>query len=130
MGKEPATTERINTVVIGGGQAGLSVGYHLTKRKVPFVILEANDRVGDTWRTRWDSLRLFTPARFDGLDGMRFPGRPNYFPTKDEMANFLEEYVKRHNLPVRTGVRVDGLAGAMVTSCSRRARARSKLRTL
>ncbi len=110
MGSDQATRERFNTVVIGGGQAGLSVGYHLAKRRVPFIILEAHERVGDSWRKRWDSLRLFTPARFDGLDGMRFPGRPNYFPTKDEMADFLEEYVKRHDLPVRTGVRVDRLS--------------------
>ena len=110
MGREPATSERFNTVVIGGGQAGLSVGYHLTKHRIPFIILEARDRIGDSWRERWDSLRLFTPARFDGLDGMSFPGPPNYFPTKNEMADFLEEYAKRHDLPVRTGVRVDRLS--------------------
>src|SRR6185369_5990273 len=65
--KEPT---RIETLVIGGGQAGLSVGYFLSQRKIPFLILDANQRVGDTWRQRWDSLRLFTPARFAGLAGM------------------------------------------------------------
>ncbi|MGH3074366.1 MAG: NAD(P)-binding protein, partial [Gaiellales bacterium] len=65
--------EAFETVVIGGGQAGLSVGYHLMKRNQPFVILDAASRVGDTWRRRWDSLRLFTPARYSGLPGMRFP---------------------------------------------------------
>ena len=72
--------EAIDTVVIGGGQAGLSVGYHLARRGVPFVILDANQRVGDCWRQRWDSLRLFTPASFDGLDGMPFPAPPNSLP--------------------------------------------------
>ena len=80
------------------------MGYHLARKGVPFVILEANQRVGDTWRQRWDSLRLFTPARFDGLDGMPFPAHANAFPTKDEMADYLEAYAARFSLPVRTGV--------------------------
>ena len=101
--------ERIQTVVIGGGQAGLSVGYHLARRGLPFVILEANPRIGDTWRTRWDSLRLFTPALYDGIAGMPFPAPPRTFPTKDEMADYLEAYAARFALPVRTGVAVDRL---------------------
>lgn len=103
-------TQRVDTIVVGGGQAGLSVGYQLARRGVPFLILDANDRIGDAWRDRWDSLRLFTPARYDGLAGMRFPGRGDAFPTKDEMADYLESYAKRFDLPVRTGTRVDGLA--------------------
>lgn len=99
--------EQVHTVVIGGGQSGLSVGYHLTRLGIPFLILEANPRIGDTWRKRWDSLRLFTPARFDGLDGMPFPAAADVFPTKGEMADYLEAYVARFRLPVRTGVRVD-----------------------
>jgi putative flavoprotein involved in K+ transport len=102
--------ERIDTVVIGGGQAGLSVGYHLARRGQRFVILEANERVGDSWRQRWDSLRLFTPAYLDSLDGMPFPGPRGYFPTKDEMADYLVAYAKRFDLPVRTGVRVTSLS--------------------
>lgn len=102
--------ERHHTIVIGGGQAGLSVGYHLARRGVPFVILDANARIGDSWRSRWDSLRLFTPARFDGLAGMPFPAPANAFPTKDEMAAYLEAYAARFRLPVRTGVRVDRLS--------------------
>jgi putative flavoprotein involved in K+ transport len=101
--------EAIDTVIIGAGQAGLSVGYHLARRGVPFVILEANPRVGDGWRNRWDSLRLFTPARFDGLDGLPFPARPFHFPTKDEMGDYLESYARRFRLPIRTGLRVDGV---------------------
>ena len=98
--------ERFHVVVIGAGQAGLSVGYHLARRGISFVILEANARVGDTWRKRWDSLRLFTPARFDGLVGMPFSAPPRAFPTKDEMADYLEAYAARFELPVRHGVRV------------------------
>jgi putative flavoprotein involved in K+ transport len=102
--------ERIQTIIIGGGQSGLSVGYHLAQLGVPFVILEANQRVGDAWRRRWDSLRLFTPARFDGIDGLPFPAPSHTFPTKDEMADYLESYAKRFKLPVRTGVKVDRLS--------------------
>src|SRR5690348_2920678 len=76
-------SKRIQTVVIGGGQAGLSVGYYLAKRGLPFLILDANERIGDAWRNRWDSLRLFTPARYAGLPGLPFPGRGDAFPTKD-----------------------------------------------
>jgi putative flavoprotein involved in K+ transport len=103
---------RYDVIVIGAGQAGLSVGYHLARRGldlVDFVILDAGARVGDSWRKRWDSLRLFTPARFDGLDGMRFPAPPSSFPTKDQMADYLEAYAARFRLPVRTEVRVERL---------------------
>ena len=99
--------EQVNTVVIGGGQAGLSVGYHLARRGVQFVILDASERIGDVWRRRWDSLRLFTPARFAGLDGMPFPAAPHDFPTKNEMGDYLEAYARNFALPVRLGVRVD-----------------------
>ncbi len=101
--------ERVQTIVIGGGQAGLSVGYHLAKRGVSFVILDANPRIGDAWRQRWDSLRLFTPAQFDGLDGLPFPAPSGTFPTKNEMADYLEGYARHFNLPIRTGVKVDRL---------------------
>jgi len=103
-------TERTNTVVIGGGQAGLSVGYHLKKRGVPFVILDASERVGDVWRKRWDSLRVFTPARYSSLDGLPFPAAPYSFPTKDAMGDYLEAYARNFQLPVRCGVRVERLS--------------------
>jgi putative flavoprotein involved in K+ transport len=103
-------TERIQTVIIGGGQAGLSVGYHLGRHGLPFVILDAHARIGDAWRKRWDSLCLFTPARYDGLAGFPFPARGDSFPTKDQMADYLEAYAKRFKLPVRTGVKVDRLS--------------------
>ena len=100
--------ERFHTVVIGGGQAGLAVGYYLTNQGIPFVILDAHGRVGDAWRRRWDSLRLFTPTRFSGLPGFPFPGGSD-FPSKDAMADYLEAYAERFHLPIRTGVRVDRL---------------------
>jgi putative flavoprotein involved in K+ transport len=105
----PAGPEGFDAIVIGGGQAGLSVGYHLARRGLGFVILDAHARTGDSWRARWDSLRLFTPAVFDGLDGMPFPAPPFASPTKDEMADYLESYAGRFGLPVRHGVRVDRL---------------------
>jgi putative flavoprotein involved in K+ transport len=118
------TREPIETVVIGGGQSGLAVGYHLTRQRRPFVILDANERIGDSWRKRWDSLRVFTPARLDGLPGMPFPATASSFPTKDEVADYLAAYAARFDLPVRTGVRVDRLARLgdrfVVTSGDRR----------
>jgi len=100
-------THRFETVVIGGGQAGLKAGYYLAKAGRPFVILDANERTGDAWRKRWDSLRLFTPARFNGLPGWKYPSRPYYFPTKDEMADYLEDYAAKFKLTVHHGVAVD-----------------------
>lgn len=115
QGRDPrpepsAAPEWFETVIVGGGQAGLAVGYHLARRGRPFVILDANRRVGDAWRQRWDSLRLFTPARYDGLPGMPFPAPAFSYPTKDQVADYLEAYAARFDLPVRTSVRVDRLS--------------------
>jgi putative flavoprotein involved in K+ transport len=101
---------RFESVIIGGGQAGLSVGYHLQRRGRPFVILDANERIGDSWRRHWDSLRLYSPAGADSLPGWRFPAPAWSFPSKDEMADYLETYATRFELPVRTGVRVRALS--------------------
>src|SRR6266511_1689241 len=79
-------------------------------RGLPLVILDANERVGDSWRKRWDSLRLFTPALFDGLVGMPNPGRWWRAPAKDEFADYLESYAARFGLAVRTGVRARRLS--------------------
>jgi putative flavoprotein involved in K+ transport len=103
-------TEHVNTIVIGGGQAGLATGYHLKKQGREFVILEGHDRVGDSWRKRWDSLRIFTPAKFSGLPGMRIPGPRFGFPTKDEMGDYLERYASTFEMDVRTGVHVECLS--------------------
>lgn len=98
-----------DTIVVGAGQAGLSTGYFLKKQGRDFVILDANTRIGDSWRQRWDSLRLFSPNRYNGLAGMPFPGPAFGFPTKDEMADYLEAYAARFALPVQMGMRVDRL---------------------
>lgn len=101
--------QHFQTIVIGGGQAGLAVGYHLRKQQLPFVILDASNRVGDAWRSRWDSLRLFSPSTFNGLAGMPFPAPKHSFITKDAMADYLERYTAEFQLPVRSGVRVQRL---------------------
>jgi putative flavoprotein involved in K+ transport len=105
-------TEYFETVVVGGGQAGLTAGYFLKREGRPFVILDGNERVGDAWRNRWDSLRLFTPAFFSNLPGMRFPAPRWSFPTKDDMADYLEAYAERFELPVRTGVAVESVTNS------------------
>ncbi|WP_371501316.1 NAD(P)/FAD-dependent oxidoreductase [Kitasatospora sp. NBC_00374] len=114
------STEPYDTVIIGGGQAGLSVGYHLARRGRKFVILDANPRIGDNWRSHWDSLRLYSPARYDGLPGLPFPAPAWSFPTKDEVSDYLAAYAERFRLPVRTGTRVSRLsadgAGYLVTT--------------
>ncbi len=101
---------QVGTVVIGGSQSGLAVGYYLKQRDLSFVVLDEHDRIGEAWRRRWDSLRLFTPGRYDGLPGMLFPGSPSSYPTKDETADYLESYAREFELPVRTGIKVDRLS--------------------
>lgn len=101
--------EFYKTVVIGGGQAGLAVGHFLARQGENFIILDKNPSTGDVWRGRWDSLRLFTPSQFDSLPGMPFPKSKNYFPPKDEVADYLEEYARRFNLPVHHNVKVESL---------------------
>src|SRR5437868_7012729 len=112
MAKEARTmkqTEQYETVIVGGGQAGLAVGYHLRKQGRSFVILDASERVGDSWRNRWDSLRLYSPAFRDGLPGMAFPAPRAAYPSKDEMGDYLEAYAMRFELPVRSGAAVETL---------------------
>lgn len=102
-------TEQVDTLVIGGGQAGLAVGYHLRRAGIRFLVLDANERTGDSWRHRWDSLKLFTPNRFNSLPGFPIPGEGWGFPTKDEVADYLESYAAHFELPIRHGVRVQRL---------------------
>ena len=102
--------EHVETVIIGAGQAGLSTGYHLARRDRSFVILEASPRVGDVWRNRFDSLRLYSPAWVDGLPGLPFPAARWSYPTGQQMADYLQAYAARFELPVRTGTAVDGVS--------------------
>lgn len=101
--------ERYETVIVGGGQAGLSVGFHLKKQGRSFLTLDASERVGDSWRNRWESLKLYSPAFKDGLPGMPFPAKRTAYPTKDEMADYLEAYAARFELPVRSATAVDAV---------------------
>jgi len=95
------------TVIIGGGQAGLVTAYHLTRHRLPCVILDENDRVGAAWRNRWDSLKLFTPGRYSSLPGMPCPVPPRSLPGKDDISGYLQVYADRFGLPVRNGSKVD-----------------------
>jgi putative flavoprotein involved in K+ transport len=99
--------EMREVAVIGAGQSGLAAGYYLAKRGIDFIILEADERVGDVWRNRYASLRLYSPAKGDALPGLRFPLPRNAFPTGRQMGDYLEAYAAHHRLPVRTGVRVN-----------------------
>ncbi len=102
--------EHVETVIIGAGQAGLSTAYHLRRRGRSCVVVDRIHRIGDGWRQQWDTLRLYSPAKFDGLPGMAFPADPWSFPTKDQVADYLEAYADRFDLPVRLGTRVERVA--------------------
>ena len=102
-------TQHIETLIIGAGQAGLATGYHLRRRGRPVLIVDANARVGDNWRQQWDTLRLYTPAKYDGLPGLPFPAARWHCPGKDEVGDYLERYALRFGLPVRTSTRVEHL---------------------
>lgn len=104
-----STDSIFQTIVVGGGQAGLAAGYFLTQRGVHFTILDENRRTGEAWRKRWESLRLFTPSKYDGLPGKHFPGPDFYYPTKDEVAAYLEQYAQQFSLPIRSNVKVEAL---------------------
>jgi putative flavoprotein involved in K+ transport len=104
--------ERHEVVVIGAGQSGLAAANALSKRGIDFVVLEANERVGDNWRTRYDSLKLYSPAKYDALPGLAMPLPRNAFPSGNQMGDYLESYATHFELPVQTGVRVDSLRRA------------------
>lgn len=104
-----SSEKKFDTIVVGGGQAGLATGYFLSQKNIPFTILDENQHCGETWRRRWDSLHLFTPSKFNGLPGMPFTTPDFYCPSKDEIANYLELYTNHFNLPVQYGLHVDKL---------------------
>ena len=103
------STQHTETLIIGAGQAGLSTGYHLQRRGKEFLIVDGSQRIGDSWRHQWDTLRLYTPAKYDGLPSMPFPAPAWHYPQKDEVADFLEQYALTWDLPVRMSTRVDRL---------------------
>jgi putative flavoprotein involved in K+ transport len=111
---QPSDQERqgdrlLDVVVVGGSQAGLAMAWHLARQGLRFVVLEAAPEVGHVWRSRWDSLRLFTPAQYDALPGMAFPAPADTYPTKDPVADYLQAYVAAFDLPVRLHAEVTEL---------------------
>src|SRR5215211_7442007 len=95
-------TQHIETLIIGAGQAGLATGWQLRRRGRGCLIVDGNIRVGDNWRQQWDTLKLYTPAKYSGLPGLEFPGEPWSYPGKDAVADYLEQYALHADLPVRT----------------------------
>jgi putative flavoprotein involved in K+ transport len=104
-----AITNHRDVVVVGGGQAGLAVGYFLAQQGRDFTILEAAEEPAAAWRERWDSLKLFTPARYDALPGLPFPGEPDRYPTRDEVAAYLADYARDFDLPVELNSRINAI---------------------
>jgi putative flavoprotein involved in K+ transport len=109
MDQNASPNRLLDAVVVGGGQAGLAIAWHLQRQGLRFVVLEAGSELGHTWRDRWDSLKLFTPAQYDGLPGMPFPAPADTYPTKDPVADYLQTYVTAFHLPVRLNARVTSL---------------------
>jgi putative flavoprotein involved in K+ transport len=108
--RDSAPTQRFKVVVVGAGQAGLAMGYFLKRQARRFLLVEAADSIGAVWRSRWESLLLFTPRRYDGLPGLAFPGGPDGYPTRDEVIAYLERYAASFELPVELNSRVRSLS--------------------
>ena len=104
------SVEHVETLIIGAGQAGLATAHHLQLSNRPFLVVEANERVGDGWRRQWDTLRLYSPAKYDGIHGLPFPAPKWSFPGKDDVANYFETYAEQFDIPIRLNTRVDRLA--------------------
>jgi putative flavoprotein involved in K+ transport len=108
--QDPTGGSPLDVVVIGGSQAGLAMAWHLAQQGLRFVVLEAGPELGHVWRSRWDSLKLFTPAQYDALPGMPFPAPADTYPTKDPVADYLQAYATAFDLPVRLNARVTRLS--------------------
>ena len=99
-----------HTIIIGGGQAGLAAAYYLSKQNKNYVVLEAADTIGHSWKVRYDSLKLFTSARYNNLPGLEFPGAKNRFPHKDEVVSYLQNYVNRFQIQLKINEKVISLS--------------------
>src|SRR5215212_1281177 len=102
--------EQLEVAVVGGGQAGLAMGFYLRERGLRFVIFERGDSIAPAWRERWDSLTLFTPRRYSALPGLPFAGDPDGYPTRDEVIAYLECYAETFELPIELNREVHGLS--------------------
>jgi putative flavoprotein involved in K+ transport len=108
--QDPTGGSPLDVVVIGGSQSGLAMAWHLAQQGLRFVVLEAGPDLGHVWRSRWDSLKLFTPAQYDALPGLAFPAPADTYPTKDPVADYLRDYATAFDLPVRLNARVTRLS--------------------
>src|SRR4051795_758679 len=104
-----SNVEARDVIVVGGGQAGLAIGYFLARQDADFSILEAAAEPAAAWRARWDSLRLFTPVRYNSLPGKAFPGNPDTYPGRDDVVAYLTDYAERFDLPVELSSRVHSI---------------------
>ena len=102
--------DTVDVIVVGAGQAGLAIGWYLARLGLRFLVLEASAELGRSWRSRWDSLTLFTPAQYDALPGMPFPAPADTYPTKEPVADYLRAYADAFRLPVRLNSRVTSLS--------------------
>ena len=131
----PVDRDLLDVIVIGAGQSGLALSYYLTRRHADVLILDAGPEIGHVWRSRWDSLRLFTPAQYDALPGMAFPAPAGTYPAKDAVADYLRAYAEQFQLPVRlyspvTRVhREDGCFAVSTPTGTRGCRVRKAART-
>ena len=107
--ENPAPEGVLDVVVVGGGQAGLAMAWHLRQRGMRFMVLEAGPELGHVWRARWDSLKLFSPAQYSSLPGMPFPAPADTYPTKEPVADYMQAYANAFNLPVALNARVTDL---------------------
>jgi cation diffusion facilitator CzcD-associated flavoprotein CzcO len=125
---DDGSAKHLEVAVIGGGQAGLAIGYYLRQQGCRFVILERANALAPAWRERWDSLSLFTPRRYSALPGLPFPGDPDGYPTRDQVITYLERYAKSFELPIELNSQVKQLVRSKPRTC--RSSARSCLRRL
>jgi putative flavoprotein involved in K+ transport len=107
---DPAGARRLDVLVVGGGQAGLAMAWHLARQGLRYVVLDAAPELGHVWRSRWDSLKAFTPAQYNTLPGMAFPAPADTYPVRDQVADYLQAYADAFKLPVRLNARVTHLS--------------------